>query len=655
MLSQKSTSILKIARKESNSNNKCSRCGYTVHRDLNSAENVLALGLDGLGVHPRIASAFRQGSSHKERDMSTKERDMSTPSIIKQLTDLLQQAITIAYPSLQNVTLDIAKSKDTAFGDYQCNSAMKLSKQLSLSPRTIATTVINAMPPHAALMCEKIDIAGPGFINLKLNPSFLASQLTIALQSRTILPLTDNPKRVIIDFSSPNIAKEMHVGHLRSTIIGECLSRVFEALGHDVLRLNHVGDWGTAFGMLIAHIKSLPDFSADKVATFSLTNLMGLYRQSKIHFDNDDVFRKQSQQEVVRLQGGEKESLSIWRIICDISENAYQEIYALLDVTIQKRGESFYNPMLPGIVKEMEDKGLVTLSDGAKCLFLEGFINREGNPLPLMLQKSDGGFNYDTTDMAAIAQRVREEHAERIIYVTDSGQATHFQMIFTAAERAGILDPKKIRVDHVPFGLVLGPDGKKFRTRSGETERLIDLLLAAINYADTLLRSKNPDWTEEEYRIVAKILGIGAVKYADLSSHRISDYVFSYDRMLRFEGNTAAFIMYSYVRTASIQRKVGKQSSEDLFSIDLLHPSEISLAKILCQFSETLDEVADTLLPNRLTDYLYTLSESFNAFFRDCRVEGDARQNQRLALVILTGWTLKNGLHLLGIQVPEKM
>jgi arginyl-tRNA synthetase len=580
---------------------------------------------------------------------------MSKSSVVEKLTGLLQQAIAAAYPSLQNFCLDIAKSKDTAFGDYQCNSAMKMSKQLSLPPRTIAMAIVNSMPSLAASICEKIEIAGPGFINIKINPSFLADQLTSSLKSHTILQLTDHPQRVIIDFSSPNIAKEMHVGHLRSTIIGECLSRVFEALGHDVLRLNHVGDWGTAFGMLIAHIKSLPDFSAKKVSAFALTDLMRLYRESKIHFDNDGLFRKQAQQEVVLLQGGEKEALSIWRIICDISEKAYQEIYTLLDVSIQKRGESFYNPMLPGIVKEMEDKGLITISDGAKCLFLEGFTNREGNPLPLMLQKSDGGFNYDTTDMAAIAQRVREEHAERIIYVTDSGQATHFQMIFKAAEQAGILDPKKIRVDHVPFGLVLGPDGKKFRTRSGETELLIDLLLTAINQANALLHSKNPDWTEEEYHTVAKILGIGAIKYADLSSHRMSDYVFSYDRMLRFEGNTAAFIMYSYVRTASIQRKIGKQSLEDLHAIDLLHPSEIALAKILCQFSDTLDEVTDTLLPNRLTDYLYTLAEGFNAFFRDCRVEGDVRQKQRLALVILTGWTLEKGLHLLGIQVPEKM
>jgi arginyl-tRNA synthetase len=576
-------------------------------------------------------------------------------SLTQQLSDLIQQATAAAYPSLGHVDLDIAKSKDLSFGDYQCNSALKLSKLLSLPPRVIAEAIVNALPPHTFTLCTSCEIAGPGFINFKIHPSFLAGQLQQKLQSQTLLPPNDHPQRVIVDFSSPNIAKEMHVGHLRSTIIGDCLSRVFEARGDDVLRLNHIGDWGTAFGMLIAHIQSLPDFSADKIASFTLIDLMRLYRESKVHFDNDAVFQKQAQREVVLLQGGDPKALCIWKSICETSEKAYQEIYDLLDVTIQERGESFYNPMLPGVIEELESKGLITISEGATCLFLEGFTNREGNPLPLMLRKSDGGFNYDTTDMAAIAQRIRDEHADRIIYVTDSGQATHFQMIFAAAQRAGILDPSQVRVDHVPFGLVLAPDGKKFRTRSGETERLIDLLQTAIDRADALLRSKNPEWTEEEYRTYAKILGIGAVKYADLSSHRISDYMFSYDRMLRFEGNTAAFIMYSYVRTASIQRKVGTLPADTLPAIDLEHPSEIALAKIICQFPDTLNEVCDTLLPNRLTDYLYSLAEEFNIFFRDCRVEGDPRQKQRLALVILTGRTLQKGLNLLGIQTPEKM
>lgn len=560
-----------------------------------------------------------------------------------------------AYPSIHSVEPDVTAAKDPSFGDYQCNNAMKLAKQLSLPPRSIATAIIENLPPQAISVFKNVEIAGPGFINLKVNPSFLASLVNSCLEKRAVVEKTDHPQHVVIDFSSPNIAKEMHVGHLRSTIIGECLSRIFESLGHTVLRLNHVGDWGTSFGMLIAHIKSLPNFSAETIATFTLPDLMRLYRESKTRFDQDVEFRKEAQQEVVRLQGEEQEALSIWKIICTISEKAYQEIYDLLNVRIVERGESFYNPMLPGLVQELEDKGLIALSEGAKCLFIEGFTNREGNLLPLMVQKSDGGFNYDTTDMAAIAQRIREEHADRIIYVTDAGQATHFQMIFKAAMMAGILDPNKVRVDHVPFGLVLGPDGKKFRTRSGETERLIDLLEKAIGHAESILRGRHPEWTEEEFRTGAKILGIGAIKYADLSCHRMSDYTFSYDRMLRFEGNTAAFIMYSYVRTLSIQRKIGKLSVESLLPIDLLHPSEEALAKILCQFSDTINEVTETLLPNRLTDYLYSLAEQFNLFFRDCRVESDARQSQRLGLVVLTGWTLQKGLNLLGIEVPDRM
>lgn len=580
---------------------------------------------------------------------------MSDHSLLHEVIAILKRAGRAAFPTLPDFCPDVAQSKDPAFGDYQCNSAMKLAKQLSAPPRSLAQALIQALPQEASDLFESVDIAGPGFINLKLRPEFLAKRLMQKVSSGALLSRTDHGKRVVIDFSSPNIAKEMHVGHLRSTIIGESLCRVFEALGHDVVRLNHVGDWGTSFGMLIAHMKSLPDFSITKVRDFSLADLMRMYKESKVRFDADPDFRKTAQLEVVKLQGGEKEALQIWKIICDVSERAYQEIYSLLDVSIQVRGESFYNPMLPAIVKELEEKGLITISDGAKCLFPEGFTNREGNAFPLMLQKSDGGYTYDTTDMAAIAQRIREEKADRIIYVTDSGQSTHFQMIFAAAELAGILDPQRVRADHVPFGLVLGPDGKKFRTRSGETERLIDLLQKAIEHAEALLRSKNADWTDAEYKSVAHILGLGAIKYADLSSHRVSDYVFSYDRMLRFEGNTAAFIMYSFVRTASIQRKIGQTASKDLETLELIHPSEVALGRLLCQFDETIDEVVETLLPNRLTDYLYSLAETFNVFFRDCRVEGDPRQAQRLALVVLTGKTLQMGLRLLGIQVPEKM
>lgn len=582
--------------------------------------------------------------------------DTSFLTLESVLESLVKKAIQTLYPHVLLSMPEIVPAKDTSFGDYQCNSAMKWGKHLGLPPREVATALVKNMhlDKESQKILDRIDVAGPGFINMKFRASFLAERVASLYTHNEIIAPAKSPQRIIVDFSSPNIAKEMHVGHLRSTIIGDCLSRIFEALGHDVKRLNHVGDWGTAFGMLIAHIQSLPEYSLEHVKTYTLSDLMRLYKESKVRFDIDATFRKNAQQEVVRLQGGDATSLFIWRIICDISRKAYQEIYDLLDISLEERGESFYNSMLPKIIEELEEKKLLALSDGAKCMFLHGFLNREGNPLPLMLQKSDGGYNYDTTDMAAITQRIREEKADRIIYVTDSGQATHFQMIFEAAKEAGILNPKVTRVDHVPFGLVLGPDGKKFKTRSGETERLIDLLQAAISRADTMLRTRNPDWTEEEYKNISHTLGVGAVKYADLSSHRVSDYMFSYDRMLRFEGNTAAFIMYSYVRTASILRKISLPKKENMH-LSLQHPSEIQLAKALCQLPKVIEEITDSLLPNRLTDYLYSLAETFNAFFRDCRVEGDVREQERAVLVFLTGKVLETGLHLLGIHIPQKM
>lgn len=360
---------------------------------------------------------------------------------------------------------------------------------------------------------------------------------------------------------------------------------------------------------------------------------------------------------MVALQGGDPTAIKAWNIICDISRKAYQEIYDQLDVKLFERGESFYNPMLADVVADLQAKGLITISDGAKCLYLEGFQNREGEPLPLMVQKSDGGYNYDTTDMAAIRHRIQDEKADRIIYVTDAGQSQHFQMIFKAAEKAGYLDPHKTRVDHVPFGLVLGSDGKKFRTRSGETEKLLDLLQTAIDYADRILAERSPDMDPSERKALAHALGIGAIKYADLSCHRTGDYSFSYERMLKFEGNTAAYLMYSYVRVAGIKRKVQADMDQILHTahIELEHPSEIALGLHLLQFDEALEQVAKDLLPNRLTDYLFTLAEKFNAFFRDCRVEGSPQQNARLLLCEAVARVMKQGLDILGVQTVEKM
>lgn len=581
------------------------------------------------------------------------------------LKDLLMNATLAAYPQLaeqEDFPFELALATQEKFGHYQYNSPMKLAKSLGMSPRVIAEAIVKNLKENPSInqTIAHIEVAGPGFINITLSPKYLSQVVDSLLKEPHLgigLPLPSEKQRIIIDFSSPNTAKEMHVGHLRSTIIGDCLARLFEFLGHDVLRLNHVGDWGTAFGMLIAYMKEeAPDIIEGKQSTDLLT-LMGYYKASKARFDADPEFKKRAQLEVVELQSNNPVNLKAWEIICEISRKAYQQIYDLLDIKLIERGESFYNPMLAAVVADLEAKGLVTLSDGAKCIFIEGFLNRNGDPLPLMVQKADGGYNYDTTDMAAIQQRIQKEKADRLIYVTDAGQATHFQQIFKAAEMAGYLDPKKVRTDHVPFGLVLGADGKKFRTRAGDTEKLINLIDAAINLAEKILTERTPDLTAEERKQLAHSLGIAAIKYADLSCHRTGDYTFSYERMLRFEGNTAAYLMYSYVRVSGIKRKVGVEINDIISKeqINLEHPSEIALGLQLALFDDTLQQLSLNLLPHQLTDYLYTLAEKFNAFFRDCRVEGTPQQSSRLLLCEAVARTLRQGLDILGIQVVEKM
>jgi arginyl-tRNA synthetase len=383
-----------------------------------------------------------------------------TKNILSTLLDQFQDSILKAFPELegQEIQNEVTPSTNEKFGHYQCNSAMKLSKTLKQNPRQIAEKITFHFDRSSGLV-SKLEVAGPGFINITLDSRFLSQRVDELLhdQHLGINPPTHH-QRVIIDFSSPNVAKEMHVGHLRSTIIGDCLSRLFEFLGYDVLRINHLGDWGTAFGMLIAYMKEeAPEVLIGQQET-DLTHLVKWYRAAKKKFDENPGFKRTSQLEVVALQQGDLQARQAWNIICEISRKAYQEIYELLDVKLINRGESFYNPLLPQIVADLEEKGLVEISEGAKCIFLEGFQNREGEALPLMIQKSDGGYNYDTTDMAAIYHRLKEEKADRLIYVTDAGQSIHFQMIFKAAEKASYLDLKKVRVDHVPFCLVLWPD-----------------------------------------------------------------------------------------------------------------------------------------------------------------------------------------------------
>lgn len=572
-------------------------------------------------------------------------------SLRRKLTDLIAQ---IFHLPPEEALADVAPCQEE-FGHYQCTSPLRLSKSLKIPPRQIAQQIINALDPASY---AKIEIGGPGFINFTLLPSTLSAELQAQLHDRFLgAAPPKKTQKIVVDFSSPNIAKELHVGHIRSTIIGDCLCRLFEFLGQDVVRLNHLGDWGTQFGMLITYMKEICPAVLKGDEPTDLEALMKWYKAAKLRFDSDPEFKLRSQKEVVRLQAGDKESMHAWKIICDISRKGFQEIYDLMDVRITERGESFYNPFLKDLVDELTQKNLITISDGAKCIYLDGFKNREGEPLPMIVQKSDGGYNYDTTDLATIRHRILTEKADRIIYVVDVGQSLHFQMIFAAAQKAGWLDPKRIEANHVGFGLVLGLDGKKFKTRSGETEKLIDLLNEAIERARAILDERIPDGDPKELDHLAHVLGIGAVKYADLSSLRTKDYTFSYDKMLKFEGNTAVFLLYAYVRINGIKRKTGANMEEILANhhISLHHPSEIALGVHLRRFGEVIEILSRELLPNRLTDYLYELAEKFNAFFRDCRVEGSPEEKSRLLLAELTARVLKQGLNILGLQTVTRM
>jgi arginyl-tRNA synthetase len=564
------------------------------------------------------------------------------------------ESIHRAFPELNAEVADMAPCAEE-FGHYQCNSALRLSKILKQNPRLVAQKIVDHFQSD---MCSKVEIAGPGFINFTLVPHFLSQQLQQQLKDRFLGASTPTKRqKIIVEFSSPNIAKELHVGHIRSTIIGDCLARLFEFLGQDVLRLNHLGDWGTQFGMLITYMKDhRPNVLTGKEPT-TLDALMTWYKAAKKKFDEDAGFKTRSQKEVVALQSGEPAAMHAWKLICEVSRKGFQEIYDLMDVKINERGESFYNPFLKQVVDELTEKGLVTVSDGAKCIYLDGFKNREGEPLPIIIQKSDGGYNYDTTDLAALRHRIFVEKADRIIVVVDNGQSLHFQMVFAAAEKAGWLDRSKTEVDHVGFGLVLGADGKKFKTRSGETEKLIDLLTEAVDRAKAMLQERLPEASSTEIDHLARVIGVGAVKYADLSSVRTKDYTFSYDRMLRFEGNTAVFLLYAYVRINGIKRKTHADMQHVLshHHIDLHHPTEIALGLHLRRFGEILEMMARDLLPNRLTDYLYELAEKFNAFFRDCRVEGSPEEKSRLVLCELTARILKQGLEVLGLETVDRM
>lgn len=582
-------------------------------------------------------------------------------STVEQLKNKFAQALVSAFGNeYAQVDPMLVAASNPRFGDYQSNLSLSLAKRLGKSPRAIAEQIVQHL--NVSDICQPPEIAGPGFINFTLKPEYLQAQLSnIQTDPRLGVAHTKHPQKEVVDFSSPNIAKEMHVGHLRSTIIGDCIARILEFRGHHVLRLNHVGDWGTQFGMLIAYLREAYPEALTTANALDLGDLVTLYRQAKKRFDEDETFQETARQEVVKLQAGAEDTTHAWQLLCEQSRREFQVIYDLLDVDLIERGESFYNPLLAAVVEDLEKPGLLVEDAGAKCVFLEGFTNKEGQPLPLIVQKSDGGYNYATTDLAAIRYRIQQDGAKRIVYVTDAGQANHFAQVFQVAKKAGWVS-ENVELVHVPFGLVLGEDGKRLKTRSGETVRLRDLLDEAISRSrvdmENRIKEENRQETEEFIAHVAKVIGISAVKYADLSQNRISNYIFSYDKMLALQGNTAPYMLYAYVRVQGISRK-GNIDFEKLGTAEILlqEETELALGKHLLQLSEVIAGVERDLLPNRICEYLYELSKKFNQFYENCQVLSaeEAQRTSRLILCDLTARTLKLGLSLLAIPVLERM
>lgn len=546
------------------------------------------------------------------------------------------------------------------FGDYQANVAMSLGKKLGANPREVAERILAAL--DVADLCVKTEIAGPGFINLHLADTFLSEQIgALVGDERVGVPPADPALRVVVDYSSPNVAKEMHVGHLRSTVIGDCLARVLAFQGHTVIRQNHLGDWGTQFGMLIEH---LIDIGFDQGVDHTISDLNALYQAAKKKFDDDAAFAERARQRVVQLQAGDEDTLRLWRSLFDESKRHFNEAYLRLGVLLTDediRSESAYNPLLPAVVEDLDKLGQLKSSEGAEVVYPPGFSDREGEPLPLIVRKSDGGFLYATTDLAAIRYRVGELKVDRAIYVTDSRQAQHFAMVFEAARQADFAPPG-VKLEHVPFGTVLGKDNKPFKTREGGTVRLTDLIDEAEQRAETVIQEKNADLSTDERAAVARAVGVGALKYADLSSDRIKDYVFDWDRMLSFEGNTAPYLQNAYVRIRSIFRKAEAQGLESVgatdASVSIGESAEHALAVKLLQLPGTIAGVAASLEPHRLCTYLFELAATYHQFYEHCPVltaDSDATRQSRLALSDAVARALKLGLGLLGIDAIERM
>jgi len=676
---------------------------------------------------------------------------------IATLSQRLESALVAAFGAdLAGTDPILVPASNPKFGDYQANVAMSLAKPLKNNPRAIATQIVENL--EVSDLCELPEVAGPGFINLRLKTEYLEAQVKALRQDERLgVAAIDPLERAIVDYPSPNIAKEMHVGHLRPSVVGDCLARILDFLGYDVLRISHVGDWGTPFGMLIAYVReAFPDAlkSGEKL---DLGDLASFYRQAKRRFDEDPQFQDLARQSVVDLQAGDEETLTAWKLVCDLSNRTNQRLFDMMGLSpLIIRGESFYNPFLPGVVEELQDQGLAVKDQGAMCVFLDGFTNKEGKPLPMIIQKSDGGYNYATTDLAAIRYRVQEDQVQRVVYPVGAEQTNHFAQIFQVGKRAGWITDD-VEFVHTPFGNVLGEDGRKLKSRSGEAVKLEVLLEEAWLRADpdlyevvtsydwealacpsvariapnfldepdwetaaaklpgdesldekiaslkkmtvdslqrqaplwlqnyetnpdsvpqavqgaiaTVRKELEPRWTKNrglgEDRSFSSILsdvqiiGISAIKYADLSQNRTSNYIFSYDKMLALQGNTAPYMLYAYVRVQGISRK----GNIDFDALDADAPliledeTELAVARHILQLDEVLYEIDQDLLPNRLCQYLFELSQKFNQFYDRCPVlqAEEPTRTSRLLLAHLTAKTIKLGLSLLGIPVLERM
>jgi arginyl-tRNA synthetase len=553
----------------------------------------------------------------------------------------------------------IAPGKKAGFGDYQANCAMGAAKAMGTNPRELAAKIVAALQPELEGIADKLEIAGPGFINIDLNSTWLGQQIASAqTDARLNITSVSTPQNVVIDYSGPNLAKEMHVGHLRSTIIGDALARLLEFQGHKVIRQNHVGDWGTQFGMLIAELE---ENQANANGEMILKDLEVFYQQAKKHFDDDAAFADKARSYVVRLQSGDAAMLKLWQQFKTISLKHSTEIYEQLNVTLTDenvRGESFYNDDLAPLVKELQDQGLASESEGAQVVFLQELADKDGNPSPVIIQKQGGGFLYATTDLAALRYRVKTLNANRIMYFIDARQSLHMQQVFTIARKAKFAD-EKLSLEHLAFGTMMGNDGKPFKTRTGGTVKLAELLTEAVERAGNLVRERSSELSESEITEIARKVGIGSVKYSDLSKTRTNDYIFSWESMLSFEGNTAPYMQYAFTRVQSIFRKAGVTPESLQCDIVIGTEQEKTLAIKLLQFSEVLDQVAREALPHLLCTYLYEIASLYMTFYEACPIlkegiEPEIRDS-RLRLCHLVARTIEQGLELLGIEVMGKM